>query len=75
MMTPRSAASLAPTVVAFYGRYSDLELQRSSIDDQFRTCCEHATKNGWIVNQDYVCAAPFGSERAEGSRSCWNGPG
>jgi len=50
----RKVQSKSPKRVAIYARYSS-DLQRpSSIEDQIRQCRDAATRNGWIVVDEYI---------------------
>ncbi len=49
------------TRVALYARYSSDQQSASSIDDQFRICCEQAAREGWQVMGTYKDAAISGS--------------
>jgi DNA invertase Pin-like site-specific DNA recombinase len=49
------------TRVALYARYSDDKQSAASIDDQFRICREHATRERWEVVRTYHDAAISGA--------------
>ena len=47
--------------VALYARYSDDNQSAASIEDQFRICREHATRERWTVNDSYQDAGISGA--------------
>ena len=49
------------TRVALYARYSDDNQSAASIEDQFRICREHATRERWTVNDTYQDAGISGA--------------
>ena len=47
--------------VALYARYSTDNQSVVSIEDQFRVCREHASREGWLVVEAYQDAAISGA--------------
>ena len=47
--------------VALYARYSSENQKESSITDQFRTCEQRATREGWTITARYEDKAISGS--------------